>query len=61
MRGQAPYLIEFRWVYGPPIPIGLDPEARETLIAQRLHEILERVALPTAERSIRATTSQLGH
>ena len=61
MRGQAPYLIEFRWVYGPPIPVGLAPEARETLIAQRLHEILERVALPTAERSIRATTSQLGH
>ena len=35
MRGQAPYLLEFRWVYGPPIPVGLDPEARETLIAQR--------------------------
>jgi hypothetical protein len=61
MRGQAPYLIEFRWVYGPPIPVGLDPEARETLIAQRLHEILERVALPTAERSSGATASQLGH
>lgn len=61
MRGQAPYLIEFRWVHGPPIPVGLAPEARETLIAQRLHEILERVELPTAERSIGATTSQLGH
>jgi hypothetical protein len=42
MQGQAPYLIEFRWVYGPPIPVGLDSDARNMLIAQQLHEILER-------------------
>ena len=61
MRGQAPYQIEFRWVYGPPIPVGLAPDARQTLIAQRLHEILERTALPTAEHAAGDTTSQLGH
>lgn len=61
MRGQAPYLIEFRWVYGAPIPVGLSPDARKTRIAQGLHEIIERVALPTAEHATGDTTSQLGH
>ena len=60
MRGQAPYLIEFRWVYGAPIPVGLAPDARQRLIAQRLHEILERTALPTAEHATGDMTSQLG-
>jgi len=50
MRGEAPYHIEFRWVYGAPLPVGLDPEARKAMIAQRLQEILERtVRLPRNE------------
>jgi len=52
MCGQAPYEIQFRWVYGPPIPAGLDADARQTLIAQRLHEIFERTMQPSAERSV---------
>jgi hypothetical protein len=41
MRGEAPYHIEFRWVYGPPLPAGLEPEARRALITQRAREFLE--------------------
>jgi hypothetical protein len=40
MRGEAPYDIAFRWVYGPPMPAGLDPEARAAVIEQRVQEIL---------------------
>jgi hypothetical protein len=43
MRGRAPYEIAFRWVYGPPLPVGLDPEARQALIRDRIAEIFERV------------------
>lgn len=39
MHGQAPYEIAFRWVYGPPLPVGLDPEARHALIAERIAQI----------------------
>jgi len=42
MRGEAPYHIEFRWVYGPPLPAGLEPEARRALITQRAREFFER-------------------
>src|SRR5262245_40515387 len=42
MTGEAPYFIEFRWVYGPPIPIGLDPEARRAMIRHRIEEIFAR-------------------
>jgi hypothetical protein len=40
MQGRAPYHIEFRWVYGPPIPMGLDPEARQAMLVQRVEEIV---------------------
>ncbi|HEX7840023.1 MAG TPA: HNH endonuclease signature motif containing protein [Kofleriaceae bacterium] len=46
MQGQAPYGIAFRWTYGPPIPAGLDPEARKVMVARRVNEILERVWAP---------------
>ena len=42
MRGQAPYHIEFQWAHGPPLPVGLDPDARKAVIEQRVQEILER-------------------
>ncbi len=67
MRGQAPYLIEFRWVYGPPIPVGLDPAARKAMIEQRIPEIFQAIdEMPPNEFSSRSdrvahhTVSQLG-
>jgi hypothetical protein len=51
MSGQAPYEIQFRWVYGPPIPAGLDADARQTMIAEQLHKIFERT-MPSAEGSV---------
>ncbi|HEX2690353.1 MAG TPA: HNH endonuclease signature motif containing protein, partial [Kofleriaceae bacterium] len=39
IRGQAPYELQFRWTDPPPIPVGLDPRAREQLIEQRLRAI----------------------
>jgi len=67
MRGQAPYLIEFRWVYGPPIPVGLDPAARKVVIEQRVQEIsqasdamLRNEPSLTSESTGRHRTSQLG-
>jgi hypothetical protein len=47
MRGQAPYEIKFRWVYGPPLPVGLDPKARQALIQERIAKIFEQVAWNT--------------
>ena len=41
LHGQAPYELEFRWVYCPPIPVGLAPEARQALIDQRVREIFD--------------------
>jgi hypothetical protein len=49
MKGQAPYQIEFRWVYRPPIPAGLDPAAREAMVAQRLEEIFDEIHLPAQD------------
>src|ERR1043165_4986580 len=43
MKGVAPYLVEFRWVCRPPIPVGLDPAAREALIQRRFEEALEEI------------------
>jgi hypothetical protein len=43
MQGQAPYGIAFRWTYIPPLPAGLDPEARKVMVTRRVNEILERV------------------
>ncbi len=40
MTGEAPYDIKFRWVYGPPLPAGLAPEAREAMIRQQIEEIM---------------------
>ena len=45
MQGQAPYHIEFRWVYGPPIPAGLAPEARKAMRAQLLEETFSQAAV----------------
>jgi hypothetical protein len=44
MHGEAPYDLQFRWVFGPPLPVGLDPEAREAMIRERLREILSDAA-----------------
>jgi hypothetical protein len=44
IQGLAPYHIEFRWVYGPPIPVGLSPEGRKAMLAQRLDDILRASA-----------------
>jgi hypothetical protein len=67
MRGQAPYLIEFRWAYGPPMPVGLDPAARKAVIEQRIPEIFQASDATlrndpswTSESTGRHTTSQLG-
>jgi hypothetical protein len=40
IQGRAPYHIEFRWVYAPPIPVGLDPEARRAMLVKRVAEIV---------------------
>jgi hypothetical protein len=44
MQGQAPYGIQVHWVYGPPLPIGLDPEARQVLIRERIAKIFEHMS-----------------
>jgi 5-methylcytosine-specific restriction endonuclease McrA len=46
LRGQAPYDLEFRWVYGPPIAAGLSPDARSAAIKQQLEEIFEQTLRP---------------
>jgi hypothetical protein len=43
MKGQAPYHVEFRWVYRPPIPFGLEPVARQAMIQERLAEIFDDI------------------
>ncbi len=64
IQGQAPYHLEFRWLYGPPIPVELTPAARETMIAQQIEQIFERLAqLPGNEPTDADrcdATSQLG-
>ena len=39
MRGKAPWEIEFRWVYGPPMPAGLDEAGRRAFVRQCVEEI----------------------
>jgi hypothetical protein len=34
-------------VYGPPLPVGLDPEARQALIRDRIAKIFEQMASDT--------------
>ncbi|HEX3474212.1 MAG TPA: HNH endonuclease signature motif containing protein [Kofleriaceae bacterium] len=53
MQGQAPYGIQVHWVYGAPLPVGLDPEARQAMIAQRIAEIFSGV-LPNLDPSTEA-------
>ena len=40
MQGEVPYHIKFSWVYGPPLPVGLDPEQRRAMRIQRWEQIL---------------------
>ena len=47
MQGKAPYGIQVHWVYGAPLPVGLDPEARQALIRQRIAKIFEQLASNT--------------
>ena len=44
MQGQAPYGIQVHWVCGAPLPVGLDPEARQALIRERIAKIFEQMA-----------------
>jgi hypothetical protein len=44
MQGEAPYGIQVHWVYGPPLPVGLDPEARQALIRERIAKIFEQMS-----------------
>jgi hypothetical protein len=46
MRGKAPYEIEFRWVYGPPMPAGLDAEGRRAYIRQCVAEMFGELDPP---------------
>jgi hypothetical protein len=48
MQGKAPYGIQVHWVYGAPLPVGLDPEARQAMIAERIAEIFGGV-LPNTD------------
>jgi hypothetical protein len=43
IRGRAPYEIELRWTYAPPLPLDLTAESRQALVAQRLSDALARV------------------
>jgi hypothetical protein len=44
MQGQAPYGIQVHWVYGPPLPLGLGPEARQAMIAERIARIFAQMS-----------------
>src|SRR5262245_54961734 len=48
IRGRAPYELELRWAYGPPIPVGLTSVEREALIDQRVSELLAQI-VPNGE------------
>jgi hypothetical protein len=54
MKGEAPYHVEFRWVYGAPIPPGLDPDARRAMVKQKIHEIFDRPVLPSKDSPVDA-------
>jgi hypothetical protein len=71
MRGQAPYGIAFRWVYGPPLPAGLDPVERKAMIEWRARDRrpswdivradVQMEQVPASESdSIEGAASQLG-
>jgi len=44
MQGQAPYGIQVHWVYGTPLPLGLDPETRQALLRERIAKIFEQLS-----------------
>jgi hypothetical protein len=44
MQGQAPYGIQVHWVYGTPLPLGLDPETRQVLLRERIAKIFEQLS-----------------
>ena len=46
MRGKAPWEIEFRWVYGAPMPAGLDEAGRRAFIRQCIEEIFGELDPP---------------
>jgi hypothetical protein len=54
LHGQAPYEIEIRWVYGPPLPLGLTPEARQAMIRDRIATICEGVLATAGPAAARA-------
>ncbi|HEX3473667.1 MAG TPA: HNH endonuclease signature motif containing protein, partial [Kofleriaceae bacterium] len=57
MQGEAPYGIQVHWVYGPPLPAGLDPEARSVMIAGRIARICEQVwSTPDSPAEAREST-----
>ena len=62
LQGEAPYDLQFRWVHGAPLPVGLDPAARHEMIRQRIEQIFDGFLRP--DRPPRPTpdlaTSQLG-
>jgi len=41
LQGEAPYHLAFRWTYGSPLPVGLDPKEREAMILERVRKIFE--------------------
>jgi hypothetical protein len=43
VEGRAPYELKYRWTYGPPIPIGIGPDARRALIEEQVQEIFQRL------------------
>lgn len=46
MRGKAPCEIEFRWVYGPPMPPNLDGPGRQAYLLQCVREIFGELDPP---------------
>jgi len=49
MQGQAPYGIQVHWVYGTPLPLGLDPETRQALLRERIAKIFDQLSLEDRE------------
>lgn len=44
MHGRAPYGLEVRWTYGPPMPAGLAPEERQAWIERRVQQHIDHWA-----------------
>jgi len=61
IRGRAPYDIQFQWMYGAPIPPGLQADVRQSIITQRVQEILNRTLYAREDQPVaRAAESQPG-